>query len=109
MNTTHRRQEIISILIVRRRATANELAQELGVSIRTIHYDIQALSLDYPIYTKQGDNGGVFISDNYNPHINSLSFHELQTLRELLELVEDRYRKVLIQIIHKYGPDKIEL
>ena len=63
MNTAHRRQEIISILIVRRRSTANELAQELGVSIRTIHYDIEALSLDYPIYTKQGDNGGVFISE----------------------------------------------
>lgn len=109
MNTTHRRQEIISILIVRRRATATELAQELGVSIRTIHYDIQALSLDYPIYTRQGDNGGVFISDNYNPYINSLSFLELQTLRELVELAEDRHRKVLIQIIHKYGPDKIEL
>lgn len=42
MNATHRRQEIISILIVRRRTTANELAQELGVSIHTIHYDIQA-------------------------------------------------------------------
>lgn len=109
MNTTHRRQEIISILIVRRRATANELAQELGVSIRTIHYDIQALSLDYPIYTKQGDGGGVFISDNYSPYINSLSFLELQTLRELLVFVEDRHRKVLVQIIHKYGRDKIEL
>lgn len=107
MNTTHRRLEIMSILIVRRRATANELAQELGVSIRTIYYDIQALSLDYPIYTKQGDNGGVFISDSYNPYINSLSFLELQTLRELAALVEDRHSKVLIQIIHKYGSDKV--
>ncbi len=108
MNTAHRRQEIISILIVRRRSTANELAQELGVSIRTIHYDIEALSLDYPIYTKQGDNGGVFISDSYNPYINSLSYLELQTLRELVTLTEDRHSKVLIQIIHKYGPCKVE-
>ena len=108
MNTAHRRQEIISILIVRRRSTANELAQELGVSIRTIHCDIEALSLDYPIYTKQGDNGGVFISDSYNPYINSLSYLELQTLRELVTLTEDRHSKVLIQIIHKYGPCKVE-
>lgn len=108
MNTAHRRQEIISILIVRRRSTANELAQELGVSIRTIHYDIEALSLDYPIYTKQGDNGGVFISDSYNPYINLLSYLELQTLRELVTLTEDRHSKVLIQIIHKYGPCKVE-
>lgn len=35
MNTMNRRIEIINILIIRRHTTANELAQELGVSIRT--------------------------------------------------------------------------
>ena len=54
MNTMNRRIEIINILIIRRHTTANELAQELGVSIRTIQYDIQALSPQYPIYTKPG-------------------------------------------------------
>ena len=49
MNTMNRRIEIINILIIRRHTTANELAQELGVSIRTIQYDIQALSPQYPI------------------------------------------------------------
>ena len=52
MNTAHRRVEIINILVIRRHTTANELAQELGVSVRTIQYDIQALSPIYPIYTK---------------------------------------------------------
>ena len=47
MNTMNRRIEIINILIIRRHTTANELAQELGVSIRTIQYDIQALSPQY--------------------------------------------------------------
>lgn len=47
MNTVHRRTEIINILIIRRHTTANELAQEFGVSIRTIQYDIQALT---PVY-----------------------------------------------------------
>lgn len=60
MNTVHRRTEIINILIIRRHTTANELAQEFGVSIRTIQYDIQALTPVYPIYTKQGENGGIF-------------------------------------------------
>lgn len=49
MNTVHRRTEIINILIIRRHTTANELAQEFGVSIRTIQYDIQALTPVYPI------------------------------------------------------------
>lgn len=36
MNTADRRAEIISILMVRRRITAKELAEEFNVTIRTI-------------------------------------------------------------------------
>ena len=39
MNTMNRRMEIINILIIRRHITTNELAQELGVSTRTIHVE----------------------------------------------------------------------
>ena len=88
MNTMNRRIEIINILIIRRHTTANELAQELGVSIRTIQYDIQALSPQYPIYTKPGENGGLFIREDYNPHINSLTPMELENLREMYEQTE---------------------
>ena len=38
MNTMNRRIEIINILIIRRHTTANELAQELGVSQDTVRY-----------------------------------------------------------------------
>ena len=53
MNTADRRAEIINILLVRRRITAKELADEFHVTVRTIQNDIQALSLGFPIYTKQ--------------------------------------------------------
>ncbi len=59
MDTAHRRMEIISILSVKGHITSRELAWELGVTIRTIHHDIFALTFDYPIYTKQGCNGNV--------------------------------------------------
>ena len=36
MNTADRRAEIISILMVRRRITAKELAEEFNVTVRTI-------------------------------------------------------------------------
>ena len=108
MNTAHRRMEIINILILRRHVTASELAQEFGVSVRTIQYDIQALSPVYPIYTKQGENGGIFIRDDYKPYVNSLSPIELQVLQELVELTEGLHRKILIQVIQKYGPDNIK-
>ena len=109
MNTVHRRTEIINILIIRRHTTANELAQEFGVSIRTIQYDIQALTPVYPIYTKQGENGGIFIGENYKPYMNTLTPLELKVLQEMYELAEGIHKKVLFQVICKYGPDKLEL
>ena len=45
MNTADRRAEIINILLVRRRITAKELADEFHVTVRTIQNDIQAFLL----------------------------------------------------------------
>lgn len=45
MNTADRRMEIINILIVRRHTTTRELAEEFGVTTRTIRHDIQVLCL----------------------------------------------------------------
>ena len=109
MNAAERRNEIISILLVRHHITVKELAGEFDVTIRTIKNYILALSFSYPIYTKPGVAGGIFMGGHYNPHINSLTPKELETLKELYERAEDRHRKVLAQIIHKYGPDKMEL
>ena len=109
MNTADRRMEIINILVVRRQTTARELAEEFGVTTRTIRNDIQALSPGFPIYTQQGGAGGIFMGENYKPYINTLSSEELKTLRELCRQAEGVQKKILIQIIHKYGPDKLEV
>ena len=63
MDTAHRRMEIISILSARGHTTMRELAWELDVSRRTIMNDVIALSFDYPVYTKPGEGGGVFITE----------------------------------------------
>lgn len=109
MDVMHRRHEILNILVIRRHVTAQELAHEMGVSIRTIGYDIQILSLYYPIYTRQGDNGGIFIEENYKPYVNTLTAKELKVLYELFSKTEGEYKKILSQIIRKYGPDKFKL
>ena len=109
MNTADRRAEIISILMVRRRITAKELAEEFNVTIRTIQNDIQALSLGFPIYTRQGGDGGIFVGDNYKPYMNTLTPLELKVLHEMYELADGIHKKVLFQLIRKYGPDKLEL
>lgn len=64
MTVADRRMEVISILVVSGHATAKELAQEFGVTRRTILRDISVLSYGYPIYTKLGAGGGVFIMDS---------------------------------------------
>lgn len=109
MNITDRRMGIINILIVRRRTTAKELAEEFGVTTRTIRNDIQALSSGYPIYTQQGGAGGIFIGEDYKPYINTLSSDELNTLCELYRQAEGLHKKILLQILNKYGPDKLEI
>ena len=109
MNTADRRAEIVSILLVRRRITAKELADEFNVTVRTIQNDIQALSLGFPIYTKQGGDGGIFVGENYKPYMNTLTPPELKVLQEMYELAEGIHRKILFQILCKYGPEKLEL
>ena len=109
MNTADRRAEIINILLVRRRITAKELADEFNVTVRTIQNDIQALSLGFPIYTKQGGDGGIFVGENYKPNLNTLTPLELKVLQEMYEMEEGIHRKILFQILCKYGPEKLEL
>jgi predicted DNA-binding transcriptional regulator YafY len=106
MNTAHRRLEIINMLMSRQRMTAGELAQEFGVSIRTIRYDIQVLSSCYPIYTRQGEKGGVFMPMDYKPYANSLTPLELKTLCDLYMQAEGQQKSVLYRLIQKYGTEK---
>ena len=106
MNTSDRRRKIMNILIIRRRTTARELADELGVTARTIRNDIQALSPEFPIYTQQGGNGGIFIGEEYKPYINTLTSEELNILCEMYDEAEGMRKKILLQILRKYGPDK---
>lgn len=61
MTAADRRLEIISILVVSGHTTSRELAQEFGVTRRTILHDVSVLSYGYPIYTKLGE-GGEFLS-----------------------------------------------
>ena len=109
MNAAHRRTEIINQLIVKRHITAGELAREFDVSIRTIQYDIQALSPVYPIYTKQGENGGIFIRDDYQPYTNTLTADEINLLQEIYGQSNNLHKEILFGILKKYGPDKLAI
>ncbi len=58
--------EFVYILIDKKQVTAKEMAEHFGVSIRTIHRWIEALSVSgVPLYSLKGRGGGIAISENY--------------------------------------------
>ena len=109
MTLADRRLEIISILVVSGHSTSRELAQELGVSRETILNDVAALSYGYPIYTRPGEGGGIFIMNHYKPYVNTLTFTELEWLKKKYAASTGEDRKMLGRILRKYGPDKLKL
>ena len=66
MGTAERRTEIMRVLCRRRHETISNLADEFGVSTRTILRDIEVLSVMEPIYTQCGRYGGVYVTDDYS-------------------------------------------
>lgn len=65
MQAFERRRKIIRTLYYRKSVTCETLAQELGVTVRTIYMDIDALTYSYPIETVRGRYGCVRLSDEY--------------------------------------------
>lgn len=84
-------------------------AEVLFRAVANMRQDFSISGNVYPIYTKQGGDGGIFIGEYYNPYINSLSIKELEVLCELHEMAGGLQKKILSQILRKYGPDKLDI
>jgi predicted DNA-binding transcriptional regulator YafY len=79
-----RAERLISLLMALQRGhalTAGELAQRLGVSIRTIFRDVDALStMGVPVYTESGRGGGIRLVEGYTSDLTGLSSGEAEAL-----------------------------
>jgi predicted DNA-binding transcriptional regulator YafY len=65
----------------RGRLTAQELAEELEVSERTIYRDMVALSTaGIPVYTERGPGGGCALIDSYRTNLTGLTRDEVRAL-----------------------------
>ena len=106
MTANERRAELMRILIARRAESAPQLARELGVHVNTIQRDILALTAEYPLETRQGNGGCVYLPDWYHPHRNILSNEQKQTLSQLMESANEQQAKVLRELLLEYGSPK---
>lgn len=109
MTMNERRAEIMRILVARRATTMPVLARTFGVTTRTIQNDILALTVDYPLETKQGNGGCVKVADWYHPHRNILSNEQQDVLSDLLGVCDAHQANVLRQMLNEYGSTRNRL
>lgn len=105
MSPHERRLAIWHVLCQRRQDTIYNLAAEFNVSPRTIRYDVEVLTLSYPIETVRGRyGGGVKIADWYHPTRAFLCPKQAALLKKLAPGLDEGDLSVLNSIISQFSP-----
>lgn len=93
---------IVYCLLDKGQATAAELAESLGVSVRTIYRDIDALSAaGIPVYAETGRNGGIRLLNHFVLDKAMLSDNEKQEILTALQSINAVRPTVNHQILQK--------
>lgn len=102
LSVSERRTKILEYLALKRKSTRIELSLKFNVSICTIARDIIYLSSVAPIYTKQGNQGGVYILPEYRSYKNYLTDAEEACLYNLMKKASNEECRILCGIITKF-------
>ena len=105
---SERRSKILEFLTLTKHTTRIELAEEFGVSLDTIDRDVLYLSSIAPIYTKQGNGGGIYILPEYRSYKNYLSEAEETFLYNLMQRVKIEEKRILCGIITKFAKNPMQ-
>lgn len=103
MTANERRNAILECLCQRRFETRENLAFEFGVSKRTIEYDILTLSLNYPIYTVQGNGGGIYVDADFRLGKVYLKDKQQELLKRLLPTLDDEDAETMKSILKTFS------
>ena len=106
MTANDRRKALLEVLCERRRDTRENLANDFGVSKRTIEYDVLMLSCEYPICTKQGKGGCIYVEDWFDLHKGSWSDKQYELLKKLQDVLTDEDKLVMESILKKHNKPK---
>lgn len=106
MTAAERRQAILEVLCLRRHETRENLANEFGVSKRTIEYDVLNLMLTYPVYTVQGNGGGIYVTDNFRLDRPRMNEKQTALLQKVLLTLSGEDKEAMQNIINIYGGRK---
>ena len=103
MTASERRNAILEVLCMRRVEQINNLAFQFGVTGRTIRNDILMLSLEYPIYTLQGNGGGVYVDNNFRLGRVYLKNEQQELLERILPELNGKDAETMKSIIKTFG------
>ena len=76
------------------------------MSRRTIEYDVERLSLHYPVYTTKGTGGGVHVEDWYKSDRIYLSAQEQRFLEQIGNSLSGEEKTMMDSIIKKFGTQR---
>ncbi len=104
MTPSERREAILNVLCKRRQDTVENLAHEFGVSVRTIKYDIEELTLAHPIETVRGRyGGGVKVAEGYYLGRKYLKPNQQELLKKLSEQLSGNDLEVMNSILRDFA------
>lgn len=104
MTPSERRSSILRLLCKRRHDTAENLAEEFGVSERTIRADLVILSCYYPIQVLRGRyGGGASLPDWFRMESRTLSPKQEALLRRLRQTLDGEDLQVLNSILAQFA------
>ena len=79
-------------------------AFEFDVSFHTIRNDIRVLELEYPIYTRMGAGGGVFILDSSRLQQRWLTVCQRELLMNVCNVLDDEQALLMKSVIGGLSP-----